>query len=148
MSMLNHQYYSALVALKSCSMFSKVFFFHDISLLLIIKLTINTKHVHFPLLFLPWSQRCSFFFCFKWTWADNWKIRPLWPVCFYLWLLFIQQIMTLYSNVTVKVTKPTQKYFWNVIVFQRKKPNQAWENKLPATTLIININIISLLYWS
>ena len=34
--------------------------------------------------------------------------------------------MNLYSsNVTVKVTKPTQKYCWNVIVFQRKKPNQA-----------------------
>lgn len=45
--------------------------------------------------------------------------------------------MTLYSNVTVKVTKPTQEYCWNVIVFQRKKPNQAWETKLPAMTLII-----------
>ena len=48
--------------------------------------------------------------------------------------------MNLYSsNVTVKVTKPTQKYCWNVIVFQRKKPNQAWETKLPATTLIISV---------
>ena len=51
--------------------------------------------------------------------------------------------MTLYSNVTVKVTKPTQKYCWNVIVFQRKKPNQAWKTKLPATTLIILVCCIA-----